>query len=380
MPQMTSKERILSAFKSEEVDYIPCSIYFNKNLRIQNYDMNSAEDVIRLHKDLGVDPYIDLPAVHSSMSPEVKTRTWVEDIKDMEYPILFKEYATPAGNLRQGVKLTPQWPYGKDIPFPGNDFCASHNYESLIKSDEDVEAFKYLFCPPAKDSFYALRDNMDAVKGISRKYGVPLRAFEGGGLAMLMFVMGAQNLVYYAMDYPEAFQRLAGRVSEVSIASIRLLKEAGADFIKRFGGYEQTNFFSPEIFNGVVVPLLKREVKEAKKVGIPIYYRVVTGMKPLLETIAGIGFDCVEGFEPCLSDCTNQDIYNALGKKTCIWTGISSPGHIGGQDEAGVRKAVRDAVQVFGRKGFILGITNSIRNHWPWANTLAMIDEWKKIR
>ncbi len=30
--------------------------------------------------------------------------------------------------------------------------------------------------------------------------------------------------------------------------------------------------------------------------------------------------------------------------------------------------------------GFILGVTNSIRNHFPWENTLAMLDEWKKVR
>ena len=40
---------------------------------------------------------------------------------------------------------------------------------------------------------------------------------------------------------------------------------------------------------------------------------------------------------------------------------------------------VRKAVEIFGRRGFVLGVTNSIRRHFPWANTLAMIDEWKRL-
>jgi uroporphyrinogen-III decarboxylase len=195
-----------------------------------------------------------------------------------------------------------------------------------------------------------------------------------------MFLTGAQNLVYYAIDYPEAFRKLAEIVSSVSIAKIKLLKEMGADFLKRFGGYEQTNFFSPDIFKDVVALLLKDEAGAAKDAGIPMYYRVVTGSKPLLGEIADIGFDCIEGFEPCLDNCTNEEISRYFKGKACIWTGVSSPGHIGADDDSLVRQAVRDAVQTFGRKGFILGVTNSIRNHWPWSNTLAMVDEWKKVR
>ena len=45
-----------------------------------------------------------------------------------------------------------------------------------------------------------------------------------------------------------------------------------------------------------------------------------------------------------------------------------------------MRSEVRHCVEVFEKRGFILGVTNSIRNHFPWENTLAMIDEWKKVR
>ena len=103
-------------------------------------------------------------------------------------------------------------------------------------------------------------------------------------------------------------------------------------------------------------------------------------MKPLLDDIGAAGLDCVEGFEPVLSDCTNREIRQRLGGKVCLWTGVSSPGHLGSPDPEVVRAAVREAVETFGRQGFILGVTNSIRAHWKWENTLAMVEEWKRVR
>lgn len=44
--------------------------------------------------------------------------------------------------------------------------------------------------------------------------------------------------------------------------------------------------------------MLRQEVAAAHAAGIMIYYRIVTGMDPLLQDIASVGFDCIEGGEP----------------------------------------------------------------------------------
>jgi hypothetical protein len=36
-------------------------------------------------------------------------------------------------------------------------------------------------------------------------------------------------------------------------------------------------------------------------------------------------------------------------------------------------------MEVFRGKRFVLGVTNSIRQHFNWKNTLALVDEWKKL-
>lgn len=72
--------------------------------------------------------------------------------------------------------------------------------------------------------------------------------------------------------------------------------------------------------------------------------------------------------------------HQAFAGKACSWTRISTPVLLGGNDPGAVRREVRHAVQVFGKEGFFLSVTNSIKNHFLWENTLAMVDESKKVR
>ena len=374
---MTSRERLLAAMRREEVDYLPCSIYFNSNLEVDGYDLTDWQDHARLQLDLGADPVVRF-AIPGALHSDVQTRTWLDRVENERYPILFKEYQTPAGCLRMGVKCTSEWPHGTDIHW--DDYSAGAIHEPLIKSPGDVDAFEYIWQPPTAADLDAVREHVDAVCRFARKNHLAVQGFGGNGLATLMFVMGAENAVMFAVDHPDAFKRLAQMDSRTNVARITRCAEAGADFVKRFGGYEQANFYNPRIFREVVMPLLRDEVAAAHDAGIPIYYRVVTGMAPLLDDIAAIGFDCIEGGEPHLGNCSLETWRDAFSGKACSWTGISTPVLLGGNDTDAIRREVRHCVDVFGKCGFILGSTNSIRNHFPWQNTLALIDEWKNLR
>jgi len=401
LQKLKPKERMLAAMTGEPTDYLPCSIYFNTNLTVPGYDLTRWKDHVRLQIDLGLDPvlYLHIPHSHhprlsvnahvhdnpeitthlwSPDGPDVRTRTWIEEVDTEKYPVLFKEYRTPAGTLRHGVRYTPDWPHGEDIPW--DDYSASNVYEPLVKTPEDVDAFSYVWAAPTEEEAARAAGLYAELQHCSEQSGAPIQGYGGRGLATLIAVMGAENAIMFAVDHPEAFKRLAEIDTRANVERIRLCARAGADFIKRFGGYEQTNFFSPAIFRDVVLPLLKEEVRVAHQEGVPIYYRVVTGMEPLLDSIAGAGFDCIEGGEPHLSQCSLEMWRDAFRGKASSWTGVSSPRLLGGGDERAVREEVRRCVDVFGRRSFILGVTNSIRNHFLWENTLALVDEWKKIR
>lgn len=377
MTTMTSRARLRAAWQQQPVDYLPCSIYFNGNLQVPGYDLRQGSDRLRLQLDLGTEPLVDV-GLGSTPDAAVRSKTWVEPGAKADTGTLYKQYDTPAGVLRHAVRLTPEWPHGEDIPW--GDFTASHMCEPLVKTPADVEAFRFVHRPPDGSDLDRARPRLEEGLALAATRGLAVRGYAGSGLATLMFVMGAEHMITFAVDHPEAFRELAQIDHRTNLARIRLLGEVGVDILKRFGGYEQTNFLSPAIFRAAVAPLLRPEVEAAHEHGMLIYYRVVSGMKPLLGDIAAAGFDCVEGFEPVLSQCSNADIHAALGGRACVWTGVSSPGHLGQPTPDAARQAVRDAVDTFGRTGFILGVTNSIRNHWPWPNTLAMIEAWKALR
>ena len=153
-----------------------------------------------------------------------------------------KRIPDTAGILRHGVHYTQDWPHGEDIPW--DDYSASNIYEPLIKSPEDVEAFGYVWAPPTENDLPAAGEIHDEIHRISDELGIPIQGYAGRGLASLLAVMGAENTITFAIDYPEAFKRLAEIDSKGNVERIRLCALAGVDFIKRFGAYEQANFSS----------------------------------------------------------------------------------------------------------------------------------------
>jgi hypothetical protein len=101
---------------------------------------------------------------------------------------------------------------------------------------------------------------------------------------------------------------------------------------------------------------------------------------PMLRQLQAVGFDCLFGVEPALGVQDLGVIAREMGPRTCHWTGLSSPTHLGRGTPEEVRAAVREFYATCGRQGTILTATPSIRPQWPWENVQAMLDEWRKVR
>ncbi|MFO7899983.1 MAG: uroporphyrinogen decarboxylase family protein [Planctomycetota bacterium] len=374
---MTPRERICAAMRREEVDMLPCSIYFNSNLKANGFDCSARDGSLGLAMSLGVDPFVG-SGLGFSTDPEVQISNWVEHPSGAEYPVLWQAWDTPAGRLTQAVQLDEVCRNWKTIQWC--DESASSIAEPLIKEHADIERCRYLLQPLTEKDYAHWIAARQQTFETAEAHDLPFVLNYGRGLSTLMFIMGAERSVLFAMDDPDGFEELAEMIHRCEMRNIELAGRGHVDILKRFGGYEMCNFYNPDIFKKVCVPRLKAEVECAHANGLLIFYRVVTGMEPVLDMIADIGFDCIEGGEPCLSRCSLETWHDAFAGKAASWTGISTPVLLGGDDPEAVRREVRHCVDVFGRTGFILGVTNSIRGHFPWENTLAMVDEWKKLR
>jgi hypothetical protein len=314
----------------------------------------------------------------SSLHPDVRISNWGEDIPGENYPILWQAWDTPGGRLTQAVRKDPICKNWETIHW--GDETASSLYKPLIENHEEIELFRYLMQPATEEDYTKRINGQQEIFEAAKVHDLPVVSTYGQGLAMIMFVMGAEKSAFLAMDDPDGFEQLAEIIHQSEMRNIELAARGNIDILKRFGGYEMCNFYNPDIFKKICLPRLKAEIEYAHAQGLLIFYRVVTGMEPLMELIADIGFDCIEGGEPQLSQCSLERWHEAFSGKASSWTGISTPVLLGGNDPEAVRQEVRHCVEVFGRQGYILGVTNSIRNHFPWENTKAMIDEWKELR
>ena len=69
-----------------------------------------------------------------------------------------------------------------------------------------------------------------------------------------------------------------------------------------------------------------------------------------------------------------------LGHRVSFWTGPSDTIHMPREDPDEVRRAVRHVFEVFGKTGLLITLCSSSKAVFPWANVLAMIEEWKNLR
>ena len=126
-------------------------------------------------------------------------------------------------------------------------------------------------------------------------------------------------------------------------------------------------------------PKERREAEAARAGGMLTSYTVHSGVMPILDYLASLTVDSLFGIDIAFEGVDLSAIKRKLGGRKCLWIGPSSTYHLWNGPEA-TREAVRTVFDVFGRRGVILVPCVSAHSIMPWESTLAMIDEWKKLR
>lgn len=376
---MTPKERLLSAIRREKTDYLPCVPHFWSSPRVADYQWKDEEERLEvLINRLGCDARLHVN-LSVGRNPEVKERVWEEKVAGENYPILHKVFETPRGNLEAVVRKTEDWPHSQDIPL-FSDFNVSRYLKPWLQTMEDVERFAYLYLSPGDREISEFKEQLKESRRLAEKYNVPLCATYANGLTSALLIFGAQPGVIISIDSPDVISRFLEIQEQADHKRLEILLDAGIDLLRRNGWYESTDFWSPTQFEKWVLPQLSKEVEIIHQAGKLSIYTMCTGIMPLLPLLAQIAFDSLDTIEPVLGDQDMKKVNAVLGKGKSLWGGVSAPIHIGEGKPEDVRQAVRQAIDTFGRQGFVLTAVPSIRAEWPWENVLAMIDEWKKLR
>ena len=378
---MNSRERILAAMRREEVDYVPCCVVFNPLTPVQRRgrewrfpwapdasgEARLAFQVEELGLDQVVNVGVDLCGPVSGVESEVR----------LDGDILHKAYTTPAGVLHASVRYNELWPHGRDIPFY-SDFNIGHYVEPWLQTEADLERFKQIVrLSAASEAVDRARTSVAAGKALAGRYGLATAANVGSGLTGAQHLFGVSELCMMTLDQPDLVD--AYLEHEISLRTIELACELGVDIIRRNGFYETGDFYGPAMLERFLGARLGREADAAHSGGALMSYTVHTGVMPILDYLAGLPMDSLFGVDIAFRGVDTAKLRDKLAAAKSLWTGPSSAYHLWKGPDA-TRRAVRDVISIFGKAGLVLSPCVSAHSIMPWESSLAMIDEWRKLR
>jgi uroporphyrinogen-III decarboxylase len=385
---ITSRQRMLAAMSFEEIDRPPCSFMLYKGLLGGSRDyLHFVEQQLQM----GLDAYVQIPARQPRVTSdsynlhglpvrhhaEVEIREWKEINPEEKWPVLFKEYRTPAGILTAEVYQDEDWPYGDHVPFL-DDYVETRSRKYLLGGPADLPALKYLLVPPSEEETVAFREEARPLIHFAREHDLLLAAGWGVGADLVGWVYGLQRMMLAPYDDPEFLEQLLGIIAEWNRSRMEVVLEAGVDLYIKRAWYENCDFWSPKTWRKYIYPLLMADAELAHARGARFGYLITSHAMPLLDMIAEAGVDVIIGVDPEQWDLAAAK--EKLAGKVCLWGGVNGHMTVEKGTPEDVRAEVETALSVLAPGGgFILSPVDNVREDTPISrrNVEALIEAWR---
>lgn len=378
---------MLAALHRDTPDHVPCSPMIFGALKARSA---SYADFIERQVALGLDAFVELPPrppvvvndyynLHGlpvRYDSRVTIREWIEEGIP---PIMVKEYRTPDGVLRTEVRQTADWRWGDHVPL-FDDYLVPRTRKFLVTGPEDLDALAYLLAPLTDEDIRDFRAQSEPALAQARRHGLLTAGGWGAAADVVAWLMGFEAMMLCAMEQPDFLAELLGLVAAWNRRRLEVLLDAGIDlYIKRVF-YESTDFWSPALYDRFLLPILAADTALAHQAGASVGGMMTTGTLPLLDSLVEAGLDAIIGVDPLVTDLAA--IKSAAAGRIALWGGVNGYKTIEGGREADARESVRRAIEILSPGGgFVLSAVENLRDtsEQSWRNTMAMIDEWKKV-
>jgi hypothetical protein len=390
MTPWSSRERVLAAVRYQEPDHVPLVFgTFGFHPPAHLAWSNEIEEAERW-LSLGVDALLRLgpPVV---FHPDVKVRGWEEQIPGERWPLMVKEYDTPAGILRQEVYRTEDWVSDE---WPGHhgesrgiqlidDYNVVRSRRFLVEAEEDLEKLKYLLYPLSGDALTRFREQAAAIGREAGRLGVAVEGQGSMGTDLVTWFCGVDRMVMMAMDKPELFAALLDIVQAWDKHNTEILLDTPADIIYRRGWYEGTAFWSPRLYRRFFLPRFQELVRMIHQGDRLASYRLSTGFMPLLDLFLEAGYDGHLYIDPVQGGPGTdlRKVKRVFDGKISVLGGINAAVTLEQGTREEIRQAVFDAIEILGPAGLVLWPVDSIFASTPWESVQTVIEAWKeKVR
>lgn len=352
-------------------------------------------ELVKAERAMGLDSFLFIPTTprpqrpdHPDLRglpvrfhPDVESREWREDVAG-DYPVLHREYSTPAGKLQTSVRLSEDWPHGDHIPFV-DDYQVPRALKPLITEVEELKALDYLLTPPDAEDIAQFTRDAEKARAFAAEHDVLLAGGWGVGMDMASWLCGFQNLMLMAHEQPAFVIELLEIIHAWNRQRMAVVLSAPVDLFIRRAWYEGCDFITPRFYRDVILPQLKTEVALAHERGALFGYICSSGLAPMLDFYLEAGIDALIGIDPVQGTHTNLELMKRkIGERICLWGGVSGAVTVELSSEEEVRAAVRRAIETLGPGGFILSPVDNITVDAPrtWQNIEVLIDEWQRHR
>ena len=410
---MNSRERIQAVLNGKPPDHTPLttwcfglkpepgltweqkgrSIEYWYSLRMEHlhtlpqpWNLDDELRRVQAWQSLGVDDVIDV-SIPWSMSSEVTYRDTTlnpgDNAGDTEYPVMLREYKTPAGALRHAVKKTgeeqgPGWVVQPDTVPLIEDFNIPRATMHAVSSTEDIAKIRYLYMQPGEQEKNWFEKRMEDI-AIGNGGEVAVQAWSAFGMDAAVWFCGAEGAVFMAMDYPEQFGKLMDIIAGTDYARTGLAcSSPEIDIVVQRGWYSSTDFWSPALFDRYVFPHLKECASLAHDHGKKYGYVMTTGVATLGDRLIDAGVDLLYFADP-VQDGLPLKRAVELTKRGMTVVGGANAVSLASRNKKQIEREIERAVEILSPTNrFILHPVDAVFPDTPWESIEIMIDCWRR--
>jgi len=382
---MTSRERMLTAMSCGQPDRVP--LYFRLFGFEPPEDLAWANEAERLQRwaSLGVDDTVGMWAP-GGMHPDVKVRSWREDPTEEEpYPLICKEYDTPAGVLRHVVReagdnFITGGPWRPDEVHLLDDYNVSRAKEHAVTGPEDLPKLRYLLAEPSAEQLREAREHAAYARRLAAENDVLIDGWGSNAVDATIWLCGVEPALMAAVDEPAFFEELMDILHAVDRRSCEFLLEEGVELLVRRGWYEGTHFWSPELYRRFFAPRVRELADMAHQAGAKFACTMSAGIMPLLDAFKEVGLDVLYHVDPVQGGADLGIVKRKLGGEVAVLGGINSAITLGRGSRDEIRQAVFKAMKILAPDGgFILSPVDCLFHDTPWESVATVIEAWREV-
>jgi hypothetical protein len=390
MSSMTSRERVLTAFRCGQPDHVPLVFNVFGFEPPPHLAWSNQVEMAERWLSLGVDALLEVHLPHL-FHPEVRVRAWEERVPGERYPLMVKVYETPAGPLRQEVWRTDDWASGT---WPGqrrgadsltlfDDYNVPRSRRFAIEREEDLEKLRYLLWPLPDEAIARFRAQAAALAAQAEALGVALEGQGSCGTDAAMWLCGAEGMLMLALDQPALFEALLDMIQAWDRRNTEILLETPVDVVVRRAWYEGTAFWSPRLYRRFFAPRFRALTDLVHAAGRLMGYKLSNGFMPLLDTFIGIGYDVHYYIDPVQGGpgVDLARVKETFRGRIAVVGGLNSAVTLERGSREEIRQQVFEAVRVLGPGGgLVLTPVDCIYRGIPWEKIETLIAAWLEVR